>query len=89
MIAVLLKEAMPRRLPEQPEWVGSTHCRLAASGKWNSTSRFPAMNLKSGRPVADPQGTFGFLRGGRSAAQNGASSYVTHKCSSVTAYVCG
>ncbi|CAG9237560.1 hypothetical protein BCAR13_810020 [Paraburkholderia caribensis] len=32
----------------------STHCRLAASRKQNSTGRFPAMNLKSGLTQPDP-----------------------------------
>jgi hypothetical protein len=39
---------------ECPLWVGSTHCRLAASGKPNSTGRFPAMNLESGPTQPDP-----------------------------------
>lgn len=32
---------------EAPLWVGSTHCRLAASGTLDSSDRFPAMCLGS------------------------------------------
>ncbi len=39
---------------KRPSWVVSMHCRLAASGKRNSTGRFPAMNLDSGLTQPDP-----------------------------------
>lgn len=42
---------------ERQKWVVSTHCRLAASGKRNSTGRFPAINCKSGLTKPDPKQT--------------------------------
>lgn len=41
-------------------WVGKTHCRVAASGQLNSSDRFPAMNVKSGRTPPDPFRKYGF-----------------------------
>lgn len=39
----------------RPLRVGSTHCRLAASGNRNSTGRFPEMYPKRGPSQPDPQ----------------------------------
>ncbi len=47
--------------------VGGTHCRVAASGQPNSTDRFRAMSLKSGRTQPDPHRSDNFLQTGQSA----------------------
>ena len=52
---------LPRNLPlilqqvRRLKWVGSTHCRLAASGKSDSTGRFLAVSLNKGQTQPDPQ----------------------------------